>query len=125
MTVNFDFCVFGLNVVCFNYSYSLFYMIIITTRRPVFENDMVQYRVVFNTNSSLSRVQFRVRVRARVEFKPDSSSSSSRVRACLEFELELSSSFAFSSSMRASFFKLASFRARVEFGFEFSSSSRA
>ena len=29
VTVNSDFCVFGLIVVCFHYSYSLFYMIII------------------------------------------------------------------------------------------------
>ena len=54
-----------------------------------------------------------------------SSSSSSRVRAPIEFEVEPSSSFAFSSSIRSSFFKLTSFRARVEFKLEFSSSSRA
>ena len=29
VTGNSDFCVFGLTVVCFHYSYSLFYMIII------------------------------------------------------------------------------------------------
>ena len=41
-----------------------------------------------------------------------------------EFKLESSSSFAFSSTIRASFFKLASFRARLELelGLEISSS---
>ena len=39
VTVNVDFCVSGLTVVCFHDSYSSFYMI--TTRRLGFENDMV------------------------------------------------------------------------------------
>ena len=119
-------------------SYSSFYMI--TTRRLSFENDMVQYRVELNSSLSLSRVRGRVRgrvrVRAEFKFEFESSLSSSRVRAefelesswsssrvgaqaKFEFELEPSLSFAFSSSIQASFFKLASFRARV---FEFESS---
>ena len=89
MTANVDFCVFGLNVICFHDSYSSFYMI--TTRRLGFENDIVQYQVEFNSSSSLSRV----RVRAQVEF-------------------ESSSSFAFSSSIQTSFFKLSSFQVQVE-----------
>ena len=67
VTVNADFCVFGLTVVCFHDSHSSFYMI--TTRRLGFENDMVQYRVELNSSSSLSRV----RVRARVELELESS----------------------------------------------------
>ena len=63
MIANVDFCVFGLNVICFHDSYSSFYMI--TTRRLGFENDIVQYQVKFNSSSSLSRV----RVRAQVEFE--------------------------------------------------------
>ena len=70
VTVNADFCVSGLTVVCFHDSYSSFYMI--TTRKLGFENDMVQYRFELNSSPSLSQV----RVRAKFELE----SNSSRVR---------------------------------------------